>query len=233
MKSIKSLTPEAGAAVKCKGFLFDLDGTLVDSLPVVERAWRQFADRHAISHDELLAFIHGKQAITSIRHFLAGQSEEAIQREFLALEKVESEDTDGITALPGAIALLETLNSIGVPWAIVTSGSVPVATARRRVANLPMPEVLVTAERVQRGKPEPDAYLLGAELLGLSPQECVVVEDAPAGVASGLAAGCRVIAVNAPADTPQLDKVDLVIKRLDELAVQKSANGDVIITKNR
>ncbi len=87
----------------------------------------------------------------------------------------------------------------------------PVARARHKIAGLPAPEVFVTAERVKRGKPEPDAYLLGAQLLGLAPQECVVVEDAPAGVLSGTAAGCHVIAVNAPADTPRLNEVDLVL----------------------
>lgn len=97
----------------------------------------------------------------------------------------------------------------------------PVARARHKIAGLPAPEVFVTAERVKRGKPEPDAYLLGAQLLGLAPQECVVVEDAPAGVLSGLAAGCHVIAVNAPADTPRLNEVDLVLHSLEQITVTK------------
>lgn len=113
------------------------------------------------------------------------------------------------------------MNKAGIPWAIVTSGSMPVARARHKVAGLPAPEVFVTAERVKRGKPEPDAYLLGAQLLGLAPQECVVVEDAPAGVLSGLAAGCHVIAVNAPADTPRLNEVDLVLHSLEQITVTK------------
>ena len=132
--------------------------------------------------------------------------------------------------LPGAIALLNHLNKAGIPWAIVTSGSMPVARARHQIAGLPAPEVFVTAERVKRGKPEPDAYLLGAQLLGLAPQECVVVEDAPAGVLSGLAAGCHVIAVNAPADTPRLNEVDFSPPTVwSKLPVTKQPNGDVII----
>lgn len=86
----------------------------------------------------------------------------------------------------------------------------------------------MTAERVKRGKPEPDAYLLGAQLLGLR-RRSVVVEDAPAGVLSGLAAGCHVIAVNAPADTPRLNEVDLVLHSLEQITVTKQPNGDVII----
>lgn len=156
--------------MRCKGFLFDLDGTLVDSLPAVERAWSNWARRHGLAPEEVLAFIHGKQAITSLRHFMAGKSEADIAAEFTCLEQIEATETEGITALPGAIALLNHLNKAGIPWAIVTSGSMPVARARHKVAGLPAPEVFVTAERVKRGKPEPDAYLLGAQLLGLAPQ---------------------------------------------------------------
>ena len=118
--------------MQCKGFLFDLDGTLVDSLPVVERSWCKWGDRFAIDHDEILSFIHGKQAITSIRHFMPGRSEEDIQAEFRFLEQIEATDIEGIVALPGALTLLSTLNEAGIPWAIVTSGSVPVAHARHR-----------------------------------------------------------------------------------------------------
>ncbi|EPG4957503.1 TPA: sugar phosphatase [Citrobacter amalonaticus] len=218
--------------VQCKGFLFDLDGTLVDSLPAVERAWCNWADRFGLTHDEVLSFVHGKQAITSLRHFMVGKPEAEIAAEFTRLEQIEATETAGITALPGAVALLNYLNKAGIPWAIVTSGSMPVARARHQVANLPAPEVFVTAERVKRGKPEPDAYLLGAQLLGLAPHECAVVEDAPAGVLSGLAAGCHVIAVNAPADTPRLDEVDFTLTSLEQLSVTKQPNGDVVVLRN-
>jgi len=214
-----------------KGFLFDLDGTLVDSLPVVERAWCGWADRFGISHDDVLDFIHGKQAITSLRHFMPGRSEDDIQAEFRRLEHIEATDTDGVTALPGAVALLDHLNALEIPWAIVTSGSMPVAAARRETAGLPEPKVFVTAERVARGKPEPDAYLLGAQLLGLAPEECVVVEDAPAGILSGLAAGSDVIAMNAPSSTPRLDEVDLQLATLTELTVEKRPDGAIRYAK--
>lgn len=216
--------------MQCKGFLFDLDGTLVDSLPVVERSWCHWADRHGIDHQDVLNFIHGKQAITSLRHFLAGRTEEEIQSEFIWLEQIEATDTHGIVALPGALELLQHLNEASIPWAIVTSGSIPVAHARHKAAGLPMPEVFVTAERVKRGKPEPDAFLLGAELLGLQPAECVVVEDASAGVLAGLNAGCHVIAVNVPADSPRLDEVDFVLTSLQALSVHKLSDGNVTVS---
>ncbi|MGG7797877.1 sugar phosphatase [Klebsiella aerogenes] len=213
--------------MQCKGFLFDLDGTLVDSLPVVERSWCKWGDRFGIPHDEILGFIHGKQAITSIRHFMPGRSEEDIQAEFRFLEQIEATDIDGIVALPGALNLLNTLNEAGIPWAIVTSGSIPVAHARHRAAGLPMPKVFVTAEQVKKGKPAPDAYLLGAELLGIPAQQCAVVEDAPAGLLSGLVAGCRTIAVNVPADAPRLDEADLVLTTLESLRIERQADGNV------
>jgi len=214
--------------VECKGFLFDLDGTLVDSLPAVERAWVNWAKRRGVDPQDVLDFIHGKQAITSLRHFMPGESEAAIQQEFLLLEQVEAQDTEGVTALPGAAALLARLNQLDIPWAIVTSGSIPVATARRNAGGLPQPEVFITAEQVKKGKPQPDAYLLGAERLGFAPQDCVVVEDAAAGILSGLAAGCQVIAVNAPADAPKLDQVDLLLSSLEQIAVSKTEQGAAI-----
>ncbi|AJC67021.1 MULTISPECIES: sugar phosphatase [Dickeya] len=216
--------------MECKGFLFDLDGTLVDSLPAVERAWSNWARDHDIAPQTVLDFIHGKQAITSLRHFLAGASEETIQREFVELEQVEATDTAGIVAMPGAQALLTRLDELDIPWAIVTSGTVPIAHARHREAGLSAPHEFITAEQVARGKPNPDAYLLGAERLGLSPAECVVVEDAPAGVLSGLAAGCKVIAVKAPADTPRLDEVDAALSSLEQLQISRTADGWVNIT---
>lgn len=216
--------------MKCKGFLFDLDGTLVDSLPVVERAWSNWAKSRDLDPAVVLDFIHGKQAITSLHHFMPGESEEAIQQQFSLLEKVEAEDTDGISALPGAVQLLERLEALSMPWAIVTSGSVPVARARHAAGELATPEIFITAELVAKGKPNPDPYLLGAQRLGLKPEECVVVEDAPAGILSGLAAGCKVIAVNAPDDTPGLDKVDLVLKSLAVLQVEPVQAGEFLIS---
>ncbi|PWC15973.1 sugar phosphatase [Brenneria corticis] len=215
--------------MECKGFLFDLDGTLVDSLPAVERAWANWAQAHGIEPQDVLDFIHGKQAITSLRHFLKGQTEESIQLEFAALEKIEAADTHGVVAMPGAKALLERLDALGIPWAIVTSGTVPIASARHQAGGLPAPRAFITAEQVAQGKPHPDAYLLGARQLGLKPQDCVVVEDAPAGVLSGLAAGCQVIAVKAPSDTPQLDRVDLILDSLAQLRIEPSSDGARII----
>lgn len=215
--------------MKCKGFLFDLDGTLVDSLPVVERSWINWAKRQGINPQQVLAFIHGKQAITSLRHFMPDADAARLQEEFEWLEELESRDTEGVVAMPGAAELIATLQALQLPWGIVTSGSVQVAYARCKAAGLPKPAVFITAEQVQRGKPEPDAYLLGAQKLGLAPGACAVVEDAPAGILAGLTAGCQVIAVNAPAETPKLDKATLVLSSLAPITVTRVGDEAEIV----
>ena len=207
-----------------QGFLFDLDGTLVDSLAVVETAWSKWGERHAIPASEILAFIHGKQAITSLRHFLPQADEATLRKEFLWLEQLEATTVEGIVPLPGARALLTYLTEHEIPWAIVTSGSLPVATARFQVLDLPRPAVFITAEQVAKGKPHPDPYLLGAEQLGLAPERCVVVEDAAAGIEAGLAAKCAVIAVNAPADANHLDAT-YRLRSLTDLTITPGDEG--------
>lgn len=216
--------------MKYRGFLFDLDGTLVDSLPAVNRAWSSWGARHGLAAQQVLDYIHGKPAINSLRHFMAGQSEVAIQAEFRWLEQLEAEDTAGVQAIAGAHALLATLNALDIPWAIVTSGSIPVAHARHTAAGLPLPEVFITAEDIKFGKPNPEPYLLGAERLGLSAPECVVVEDAPAGIIAGLEAGSAVVAVNPPADAPRLSEVALQVENLQPLHISKQPDGYFSVT---
>lgn len=216
--------------MKYRGFLFDLDGTLVDSLPAVNRAWSRWGARHGLAAQQVLYYIHGKPAINSLRHFMAGQSEAAIQAEFRWLEQLEAEDTAGVQAIAGAHALLTTLNALDIPWAIVTSGSIPVAHARHKAAGLPLPEVFITAEDIKFGKPNPEPYLLGAERLGLSAPECVVVEDAPAGIIAGLEAGSAVVAVNPPADAPRLSEVALQVENLQPLHISKQLDGYFSVT---
>ena len=179
--------------------LSDLDGVLVDSGATIERTWRRFAARHGLDVEQVLAESHGRRTVDLIR--LVAPHLDATA-EAARIEGEEIEGADGLRALPGARELMES-----VPpdrFAIVTSGSRPLALARLRAAGLPVPEVLVTADDVADGKPHPAAYLRAASLLGVEPAHSLVLEDAPAGVEAGLAGGMTVIALLTTSDESAL-----------------------------
>jgi sugar-phosphatase len=168
-----------------------MDGTLVDSTAVVEQVWGEFAARYGLDFAEILRTSHGVQAGDTVRRFApAGSDVVALTAELGAMERVR---TEGIVALPGAADLLRSLPADAV--ALVTSADRVLADIRMEAAGLAMPATAVTAELVTRGKPHPEGYLRAAELLGVDPADAVIFEDAPAGIAAGLAAGIRTIAV--------------------------------------
>jgi sugar-phosphatase len=187
LRRLVALTPAA--------VLFDLDGVLADSKAAVERHWAHFAERHGLDRDRVLAGAHGRRSVDHVTDLLAGASAEFIARENVRFERLEVEENEGVTALPGAAALWATLDagSPGAPVGVVTSGTAALARARLGIAGLAVPQVLVTAEDVVAGKPDPQGYLRAAHLLGVPPGECLVVEDAAAGVRAGRAAGARVL----------------------------------------
>jgi sugar-phosphatase len=202
-----------------KGILFDLDGTLIDSLAVVDRAWGSWAERNGLDVEQVLQVIHGRPARESLTELLVGADAQKIDQEFAWLERYEAENTKGVYALPGAIALLNQLNSQQIPWAIVTSGTLPVASARIKAAALPAPQVLVTPEQIKNGKPDPEPFLLGAEKLGLPAEHCLVFEDAPAGVRAGYLANCTVIALQTHFKPEQLPEAKHYIHSLEDLQI--------------
>ncbi|MEX2550267.1 MAG: HAD-IA family hydrolase [Nitriliruptoraceae bacterium] len=184
----------ARCTITAAAVLFDLDGVLVDSTAAVEGHWRAFADRHGLDGDALLVDLHGRRMVDIMMRAVPEMSAEELEREARRVEADEAAGAaDGTRSIHGALALAGALE--GRPWAIVTSGTTPVAMARIRAVGLPHPPVLVTGEQVDRGKPDPAPYLLAAQRLGVPPAECVVIEDAPAGLAAGAAAGCTTIGV--------------------------------------
>jgi mannitol-1-/sugar-/sorbitol-6-phosphatase len=176
--------------IQCGGLLFDLDGVLADSTPAVARVWTIFANKHGFDPEETVRRAHGRPSIATIRELLPNANHIA---ESAVLERMEIEDIEDVVALPGAAELLHALPAD--KWTVVTSCTRALALVRLRAAGLPIPAQMVTSNDIVNGKPSPEPYLKGAELLGLAAADCVVVEDAPAGVRSGKAAGALVIAL--------------------------------------
>ncbi|MFE9101529.1 HAD-IA family hydrolase [Actinomadura geliboluensis] len=193
----------------CAAVLFDVDGTLVDSTPLVERAARAWAAEYGIDPEEFLSDAHGRRTSDRVADFLPpDQVRDATAR----LDALESTGTDGITALPGAVDLLTAMN--GLPHAFVTSMDRAQLKLRTTVADVPLPPVVVTAEDVPAGKPDPSGYLQAATHLGVAPSACVVIEDAPAGITAGRAAGATVLAVTTSHDRSVLTAAHHIVADL-------------------
>ncbi|HDT5886642.1 HAD-IA family hydrolase [Aeromonas dhakensis] len=176
--------------LRARSLLLDMDGTLVHSTGEVETVWRLWCRRHRLDPEPVLTMCHGVRSREVIRT-LAPQLD--LAQEVALLDELEINHTGQAEALAGARTLLASLPV--ERWALVTSASQRVARHRLRSAGLPLPALLVGAEDVEHGKPDPAPYLLAAERLGLAAADCLVFEDAPAGISSALRAGCRVVQV--------------------------------------
>jgi len=207
--------------IRCRGVLFDLDGVLIDSTPAVARSWKKWAVRHGLNPDEVVKHAHGRPSIATIRELLPAADAESENR---IVEKAEIEDTGGVVPLPGAQQLLRALPP--ARWTIVTSCTRPLAEVRLRAAGLDIPEKMVTSSDVENGKPHPEPYVKGAAALGLSAADCVIVEDVPAGIRSGKAAGARVIAVRTTASEGELREAgaDWIVESCRDIGV-----GDEVV----
>ena len=175
--------------ILCKALLFDMDGVLIDSTPAVARVWRGWALERGLDPVEVVGRAHGRPSLTTVREYLPHADHEAENRE---VERREIEDTEGVVFLPGARELLASLPE--GRWTIATSCTRPLAEVRLRAAGLPIPPRLITSNDVVNGKPNPQPFLKAAATLGFAAADCVVLEDAPAGIRAGKAAGARVIA---------------------------------------
>jgi sugar-phosphatase len=201
-------------------FLFDMDGTIINSIPATERVWTRWALKHGLDVATFLPTMHGKRGIDTITRLgLPGVDPVVEAKE---IEREEIEDVDGIVPIPGAIAFLKALPA--GRWGIVTSA--PVALARRRLAaaGIPLPEVIVTSEDVTRGKPAPDGYRLGAERLGVDPADCLVFEDVPAGILAGESAGADVVVITATHHHP-IETSHARLDSYESVTVETKADG--------
>jgi sugar-phosphatase len=217
-------------SIRCRGVLFDLDGVLVDSTPAVERVWAWWARKHGFEPDEVVKRAHGRPSITTIRELLPDADHAAEDRE---VQRREIADIEGLIPLPGAIELLQALPLDR--WAIVTSCTRDLAHVRIAAAGLPKPRHLVTSTDVTRGKPDPEPYLKGAQFLGVNAADCLVVEDAPAGIRAGKAAGARVVALRTTASDAELQQAgaDWIVDDCAQLFRDSSAAGEELLLIGR
>jgi sugar-phosphatase len=206
--------------VNAKGILFDMDGVLVSSIEAAVRCWRRWAKQYEVPNAEELELPHGVRSIDIVKMLRPDIDPQEGQR---AIEDMEVEDVADLRVLPGVKVLLESLPP--ERWAIVTSATRRLLLARLTAAGLPVPERIISGDMVKRGKPDPEPYRRGAELLGFRPEECVVVEDAPSGVGAGRAAGWRVLAVLGTHSAAELAGADWVVGSLEELMVTASWDG--------
>src|SRR5271165_4927377 len=185
--------------IRCAALLFDLDGVLINSTPAVARVWRDWAIEHGFNPEEVVGRAHGRPSLTTVTEYLPNSDYEAENRE---VERREIADLEGVVPLPGALELLA-----GLPenrWTIVTSCTRALAEVRIKAAGLPLPATMVTSSDIVHGKPDPEPYLKSAAFLVFAAADCVVVENAPAGIQNGKAAGARVIAFRTTAAEPIL-----------------------------
>jgi sugar-phosphatase len=199
---------------RCAAILFDLDGVLVDSTRSVERQWRIWAREQGIDEEKVMAVAHGVRAIEVIRTVAPHFDAEAEVRK---LESREAADHDGVAVMPGAADLVRSIPDGS--WGVVTSGTRHLATARLRLAGIPVPKVMVAADDVTNGKPHPEPYLKGAELLAVNPVECLVIEDAPAGIRSAHAGGMKVVALTSTYRAAALREADEVVQKLEQIRI--------------
>ena len=208
--------------ISCAALLFDLDGVLINSTPAVARVWRRWALEHGFNAEEVVARAHGRPSLTTVREYLPNADHEAENRE---VERREIEDLEGVVPLPGALNLLASLPEDR--WTIVTSSTRPLAEVRIKAAGLPLPRTMITSNDIRHGKPHPEPYLKGASVLGFPAEECVVLEDVPAGVRAGKSAGARVIAFTTTVQASGLEEAgaDWTLNNCADLQLLDRASG--------
>lgn len=214
--------------IRCSAFLFDLDGVLVDSRAVVERVCRLWAARLGIDSDALLRVAHGRRTRDTVRIVAPHVDPE---QEAAWIDHAELLDTEGLVELPGAHQFVARLPAHA--WAVVTSCGPDLARLRLSSVGLPVPDVLVTSDDVSNGKPAPDGYRLGAQRLGVEPASCVVFEDAPPGIAAGLAAGARVIALRTTHPDADFNGAEAIIQNFTGVEVRPDQGGYVVTIRSR
>jgi len=208
----------------CSAILFDLDGVLVDSTSSVSRQYRLWAQKAKLDPRIVENIPHGVRSVDVVRQLAPHLDAEA---EVKRIEKMEAEDQDGVVVMPGAAELLTSIPE--GRWCVVTSGTRYLATSRLKHANLSLPRILVSADDVSKGKPDPEPYLTGARLLGMKASDCLVIEDAPAGILAARAGGMKVIGMTSTYPASAL-RADVVIQKLAQIKVSRDGGQGLTIS---
>jgi len=208
----------------CSAILFDLDGVLVDSTRSVDRQWRKWAAANGVDPEQVMEIAHGRRTIEVIQ-ILAPHIDPII--EVQRIEKMEAEDQEGVSVMAGAADLIATIPD--GRWCVVTSGTRYLALARLKVGDLPVPEILVSADDVKEGKPHPEPYLRGARLMGVDPKDCLVIEDAPAGLQAAHAAKMKSVALTSTYRAHELAEADAIVQSLGQIHVGSGGRDPTMV----
>lgn len=203
--------------------MFDMDGILISSLGSVERSWTKWAEMRGVDPAYAIRIAHGCRAIETLAKLRPDLDAEA---ELKVIEDIEIADNDGLSVLPGVLDLLKALPRDR--WTVVTSATERLARVRLAAGGIPVPERVVTANHVTRGKPHPEPFQAGAALLKFKPEECVVFEDSASGAQAGRAAGCTVVATTFSHPIESLDAAHYLVHDVTGVAVERQADGLVL-----
>ena len=201
--------------LRVRGILFDMDGVLVSSLGSVERTWTTWAEARGVDPALAIRTAHGRRAIETVRLLRPDLND---VQELKWLEDMEVEDNEGLEILHGVKPILESLPENY--WTVVTSATDRLARARMAYGGIPVPARMITTDMVSKDKPDPEPYRRGAELLGLAPQECLVIEDSASGAKAGHAAGCKVLATLFSHSLESLAAADWIVRSLEDVQVR-------------
>jgi sugar-phosphatase len=214
--------------IEVAGILFDMDGVLVSSIGSVNRCWRRWAEHYGLRNADTVQIEHGTRAVDMIAKL---KPDLDVAEGLRLIEDMEIDDVADLKVLPGARALLESLPP--ERWAIVTSATFRLLLGRLKAAELPVPERIISGDMVEHGKPDPEPYRRGAELIQSPAAECLVVEDAPSGVGAGIAAGCRVLGVLGTHSEAELRAAGAswIVRSLEDVSAQVGPQGLVLTLK--